>query len=156
MLRKARIKTTVWIGTNAKATDIMVSLSRWSKEGGWASLCGTTANTLARQVEAPQLPGKGMVAVMANGGFCVEWAFEMDLPDDVEVSAGDVLRLDLSGGPHAVDTAEADERIPNTAGVVHRVWHSSKWASAVQLAVEAAKPLELKFSPAPEMVQPSP
>ena len=153
-LRKARIKTSLWIGTNAKSTDFTASLSRWSKGGGWASLCGATASTLSRKVETTALPGKGMIAVMANGGYSVELQIEMQLADTVEVRAGDVLRLDVTGGQDQAPTD--DERVPQTSGVVHRVWHSPKWASAVELSVEAASPLELKFSPGPKIAQPTP
>jgi hypothetical protein len=155
-LRKGQMKTTLWIGTNAKATVFLAQLSRWSEAAGWVSLCGATCSTLSRRVKAPQLPGKGMIAVMANGGFSVELPFEMTLPEDVELGAGDMLRIDLTGGPQAPDEAEADERIPNTPGVVHRVWHSSKWASSVELEIEVESKLDLKFVPSPEITQPAP
>jgi uncharacterized protein (DUF736 family) len=63
-LQKSRIKASLWIGTNAKATDFTVQLSHWTKGGDWSSLCETTVNTLSRKVDDPTLPGKGMIAVM--------------------------------------------------------------------------------------------
>jgi predicted acyl esterase len=155
-LRKGPIKTSLWIGTNAKASDFGVSLSRWTKESGWASLCGTTVSTLSRMVDSPALPGKGMIAVMANGGYSVELPLSMELPEAVELGAGDVLRVDVSGGEHAVEKAATDEQVPQTHGVVHRVWHSPNWASALHLHVAASTPLELGFTPGPTITQPMP
>ena len=63
-LQKSKINLSLWIGTNAKATDFTVQLSHWTKGGDWSSLCETTVNTLSRKVDDPTLPGKGMIAVM--------------------------------------------------------------------------------------------
>lgn len=147
VLQKSRIQTSLWIGTNAKATDFTASLSRWTEKDGWSSLCGATVSTLSRKLS---LPGKAMIDVMANGGYCVELPVEMELKQAVIVNAGDVLRLDVSGNDKATAEAGGD-------AIVHRIWHAPRWASSVQLHVESkGSPVELKFKPGPDVAQPTP
>ena len=143
----------LWIGTNAKATDFTVSLSHWQKEANeWSSVCGATISTRTLKHE---FPGKQMIAIMANGGYSVELPVEMDLVEPVPIRAGDVLRLDVSGSPEASGSLPAAGEEP----VVHRIWHAPKWASTVRLgvkAVDGALKLDLPFVKGPKVTQPVP
>ena len=99
---------------------------------------------------SPDVATRSRLARSANGGYSVELPLEMELPETVQVHAGDRLRLDVSGAPEAATPATEAE------GVVHRIWHSPKWASAVHLEVQSASPLELSFAPGPVITQPTP
>ena len=89
-------------------------------------------------------------ASAANGGFSVELPLEMELPDAVRVHAGDRLRLDVTGASRASPEVDGDGQ------VVHRIWHSPKWASTLQLGVQSDSPIELAFAPGPAIMQPTP
>lgn len=135
------IKVTLWIGINAARQKFTASLSRHdSKSGEWASLAGASADTLHREPgkELP-LPGQPMMATssMKPPGFSVALPIEMTLPEEVSLAAGDMLRIDVSS------EAGEGERID------HRIWHSSKWPSTVELGMMETDKAEIKFSPHP-------
>ena len=149
-LRASRVKTVLWIGSNAVESEFTASLSRGTGDGNWTSLCGATANTLYREgLDKPlPLPGKSMVAASANGGFSVALPLELELEQEVELKAGDVLRLDVSCG--AQSAASARERMDQ------RIWHNPKWASTVEvdLKSDGEAALVLPFEAHPVIMQP--
>ncbi len=145
-LRASRIKTLLWIGTNAVESEFTASLSHGTGDGEWSSVCGATGNTLYREGQDQQLPlpGKSMVAASANGGFSVALPLDMELAQEVEIPAGNVLRLDVTCG--AQSAAAARERVDQ------RIWHNAKWASTVEVDIGAA--LTLPFEAHPVITQP--
>lgn len=148
-LLSSRIKMKLWVATNAVSTEFSASLSHWTAETGWVSLCGSTGSTLHREGagKALPLPGKDMMATSANGGFPVELTLELDLPQKVELRSGDMLRVDVSRGPEAA--AATEERVD------HRIWHSPKWVSSLELELDPqASGPELKFEAHPLITQP--
>lgn len=144
-----RVRATLWIGTNVPATHFSVALSSRAPDGSeWSSLCGATGNTLYREGEqALPLPGQTMVAAGSNGGFSVSMPLELgQLTEAVGLPEGSLLRMDVACGAEAA--ASASERVD------HRIWHSPKWASTVEVSVDGEPPL-LSFTPHPKITQPA-
>eukprot|EP00747_Dinoflagellata_sp_TGD_P017504 gnl/TRDRNA2_/TRDRNA2_125863_c0_seq1.p1 gnl/TRDRNA2_/TRDRNA2_125863_c0~~gnl/TRDRNA2_/TRDRNA2_125863_c0_seq1.p1 ORF type:complete len:257 (-),score=48.60 gnl/TRDRNA2_/TRDRNA2_125863_c0_seq1:126-896(-) len=145
-LQALRVSAVLWFSTSAAETDVTVSLLK-GKAGGagaaakpdgdyfmWSELCRATANTQFREgKDTPLLlPGKGMMAAGANGGYAVAVPLELELAEKAALQPGDVLRVEISGG------GASKEHID------HRIWHNPKWASTMELVLEPST-LDLKW-----------
>ena len=155
----------LWVGTSATHAGFSASLSK-QQGAEWVSLGGGSADTLFREgADEPQpLPGKGMMAASANGGFAVGLPLQLRLlQEGVQLEAGDVLRLDVGCGAAAGDDDDDGGGATADSGaadrVDRRIWHNAKWASTVELSVEPVAPagsgLDLKFEPHPVIEQPA-
>jgi hypothetical protein len=141
LLASSPTKMVLWVSTNAADTEFRATLLRLPAGGDSAVALGSaTGSTLHREEgkELP-LPGEGMMATGANGGYSVALPLQIQLDESVELSQGDVLRLEVAGIDD--DAPESAERVN------HRIWHNPKWGSTLELPVNFQE-FEVPWAPA--------